>query len=392
MRTHYPLILLLLLLIPHAAVHGQDEAALEARVEQIFSESCAMAGCHSGPVAMLGLDLTAQVYRHSTLGVASTERPDLQIIHPGSPDSSYLVKKVRGDEDIVGLPMPFSGERLNSEEIEAIEQWVAQLDPDAASILEPVQAEVHPFPGWKIINLPTSRGLPQRTLLFLISHRFVPEVTSGYETFFGLDGGGIINMSLGYALTNRLLFAVARSSERDNVEAQLRYHVLRQGGAAGLPLGLSVQGSMNWLTEDRDAIREPVKFALQASATRQMLADLSLAIVPGLLTNPAEEVEGEAILVTLGIGGRWNFHRTMSLVGEWTPMLSGFTRTRTAGLPNRYDNFGAGLEIATAGHVFQIVLTNALGLATDQYLRGGDLDVRSGEVRLGFNIFRMINL
>jgi hypothetical protein len=59
----------------------------------------------------------------------------------------------------------------------------------------------------------------------------------------------------------------------------------------------------------------------------------------------------------------------------------------------RYDTWAAGVELTTAGHVFQVVVSNGLGLTTDQYLAGADLDgnVLDGNVRLGFNIFRILD-
>lgn len=374
------------------SARAQLDAALTEAVSELFAARCAIPACHSGPQPMLGLSLEAGQFLSNVIDVPSTERPDLRLVRPGKPDSSYLVMKVRGDEGIIGLPMPFSGDRLSEEEIASIEAWVESMDEDVAETLEPPQREVYPFPGWKVVNLPTARALPRQTLLFLISHRFLPEVGRGYESFFGLDGPGLINISLGYALTSRLLLAVSRSNELANVETQLRYQILRQGGPRGSPIDLSAQGGLNWLTADRESIRERTKLSLQVSATHALPYGVSLALVPGLLTNPAEEVEGEQVLVTLGLGGRWELGRNLALVAEWVPMLSGYTRTTTVGLLNRYDHFGGGLEVATAGHVFQIVVTNSLGLSTDQYLRGGDLDILDGDFRLGFNIFRMINL
>jgi hypothetical protein len=77
------------------------------------------------------------------------------------------------------------------------------------------------------------------------------------------------------------------------------------------------------------------------------------------------------------------------------PILSGYTETFTVGNFNRFDSWGGGIEIATGGHVFQIVVSNTVGLTSDQYLRGGDLDIADffdGEFRLGFNIFRVLDL
>jgi hypothetical protein len=117
-----------------------------------------------------------------------------------------------------------------------------------------------------------------------------------------------------------------------------------------------------------------------------------VAVVPGVLFNPASAEEDEGPLFTVGLGGRLNVHGSFALVGEWVPIVSGYARTNTFGNDNRFDSWAGGIEIATPGHVFQIVVSNSVGLATDQYLRGGDLDLRDAEMRLGFNIFRVLPL
>ncbi|HEX7072195.1 MAG TPA: DUF5777 family beta-barrel protein, partial [Rhodothermales bacterium] len=366
-RPSFARFLSLLVLLASPAVMAQDQQAdLPSPVQALFAQRCAIPACHSGPTPMQGMNLEPEHFLHSIVGKTSTERPDLQIVHPGRPDSSYLVMKVRGAEGIIGLQMPFSGEKLSEDEIGLIERWIEEgIDTMALAASGPPPSVVYPFPGWKIVDLPTARLLPRETLLFLISHRFVPALSAGYEGFYGLDGPGVINFSLGYALTDRLLFVASRSNSVDDVEAALRYQISQQNGPRRFPIALAVQGSVNWLTEDRDNIEEPVKFAFQVSASREIAPGLSLAFVPGILTNPAEEEKGDDVLITLGIGGRWNFYKRVSLVAEWAPMVAGYTRTTTIGQVNRYDHVGAGLEIATAGHVFQIVATNTLGLSTD---------------------------
>jgi hypothetical protein len=113
--------------------------------------------------------------------------------------------------------------------------------------------------------------------------------------------------------------------------------------------------------------------------------------VPGLTLNADESLDGEAPLVTLGLGACWKVQEKVALVGEWTPVLSRPDAIATA--PNRYDTWAAGVEITTGGHIFQIVVSNGRGLTTDQYLSGADLNgnVADGNVRLGFNIFRILD-
>jgi hypothetical protein len=160
---------------------------------------------------------------------------------------------------------------------------------------------------------------------------------------------------------------------------------------------MALQGVANWITEERtgeDRFRsEAFKFSGQLILTREVMPRVSLLVVPGLLVNPSEAESDDGPLMTLGLGARWRLDRRLSLVGEWVPIVGGYTRTTTFGNDNRFDSWGGGLEIHIGGHVFQIVLTNSVGLATDQYMRGGDLDIRDiagPDVRLGFNIFRIL--
>lgn len=374
--------------------------ALEERVVQTFEQTCARAGCHSGPNPQQGMNLTREQFYESIVDEPSTELPELKRVHPGKPDSSYLVMKIEGHPDIVGTQMPFTGDKLSEEQVQEIRTWIRRLPEEESERSEQASAApAYPFDGWKVINLPTTRSLDAGSWLFLISHRFNPPLNQGYEALFGLDGSSIIYLSLGYALTDDLLIALGRSNASDNVELQTRYQIAQQRGSRDWPIGLSAQGAVNWITEpppqDESRLRsEAFKFTGQMSLTRDFTDRIGVALVPGVTFNSAENTDGEPVLITLGLGARWNFHENLALVGEWIPIVSGYTRTQTFGNDIRFDTWGGGLEITTAGHVFQIILTNSVGLASDQYLRGGDLDIRDvpeGDLRLGFNIFRILN-
>lgn len=388
--------LFLLVSLP-AFAQPADMQQLESEVEAIFQRSCTAVGCHAGPVPQMNMDLTSEKFYASIVDEASTEVPALKRVDPGHPENSYLVKKIKGEDGIIGLPMPMTGDRLPAEEIAKIESWISSLgdNVDVARKEETASEVAYPFYGWKILNLPSARMLEAGNMLFLIGHRFNPTLDSGYDSFYGLDGSGIIYLSLGYAITDNFLVALGRSNSADDVELQARYGIAQQGGEKGWPIGVGLQTSFNFVSQEfpnKDKFaRERFKTTVQLSLTRQIGDRIGLAVVPGILLNPAEDVDGEDQLVTVGLGGRYRFTRQLSVIGEWVPIVSGFTRTLTFGNDIRFDTWGGGLEIATAGHVFQIVVTNSVGLTSDQYLRGGDLDLFEGEMRLGFNIFRVLS-
>jgi hypothetical protein len=383
-------------------VHAQTgPSGVESRVAELFANRCTGAGCHSGPVPQQGLELTRERFYATSVGEPSVERPELLRVNPGQPEISYLMMKVKGDPGIIGVQMPFTGDKLTDEEIDLIRQWIASIDEvDESRKQAAPPSEVFPFYGWRIVNLPTARVIEKKRVLFEISHRFNSSVRSGVDNFWGIDGPGIIYLALGYAVTDELFFSLGRSNSNDNVELSGRYLFGRQepGGGwtgPGWPADLALRAAINWVSEaplgDESRVRsEAFKFSAQLVLARQVTEGLGVAFVPGILTNPAEEVDGEDPQITLGLGARWRLSRHLALIAEWVPIASGYVRTTTFGNDIRFDSWGGGLEIRTTAHVFQIVLSNTVGLTSDQYLRGGDLDITEPDVRLGFNIHRIL--
>ena len=102
---------------------GELTEATLAQVSEVFAVSCTLSGCHSGgePAADMSLegDFAARI-----IGVASGQRPDLKLVDPGNPDDSYLLIKVRGDDEIVSQRMP-PDKTLPAEQVEIIRAWIA---------------------------------------------------------------------------------------------------------------------------------------------------------------------------------------------------------------------------------------------------------------------------
>lgn len=370
-----------------------DESGLETKVVKIFEDNCTTAGCHTGTAPMMGLKLTADEYYARTINQPSTEKPQLMRIKPGKPDSSYLVMKILGTPGIIGSRMPFGRDPLTDDEITAIVEWVTGLhEVDTARLEEKKQDQVLPFKGWKVVNTPTSRMVDKGDWLFLISHRFFPPINEGYDAFWGLDGSGIIFLNLGYAITNNLFVNLGRSNSSDNVQLDIKYGLKGQYPGEKLPFAAATQLSLNWITEksgDQDRFRsEAFKFSFQGILSSRLVEGVGVNVVPAILLNQDSNKNGEDPLLTIGLGGRTHVWRSISVIGEWVPIVSGYTLTSTFGEFNRFDSWGGGIELDVGGHVFQIIITNSAGLTADQYMRGGGLDITEGDYRLGFNIFR----
>jgi hypothetical protein len=95
------------------------------RISRVLETNCG--GCHSDPAPQAGLSLKdGNVY--ARLLEPSSQLPDLNLIEPFDPMSSYLWLKVTGDPSIVGSRMPLDplngDRRLTDAELDDIRAWI----------------------------------------------------------------------------------------------------------------------------------------------------------------------------------------------------------------------------------------------------------------------------
>jgi len=93
----------------------------------------ACTNCHNarGRAFTAGLDLTAGVSYASLVGVPSTERPTVLRVAPGDPNNSYMVHKLEGGPNLVGVRMPRgTGPFLTDGQMVVIRRWIETGAPN----------------------------------------------------------------------------------------------------------------------------------------------------------------------------------------------------------------------------------------------------------------------
>ena len=375
-----------------AALSGAD---IPPDTAALFSDNCTR--CHGGLEPSGSLNLEPPVIFAQTVGRPSTERPELLIIAPGAPDKSYLVMKITAAPGITGRRMPPAGQ-LSPDAIAAITGWIASLDPNGLPATGTREND-RAFPGLTIGNTPTAEVLRSRIWYLRISHRFEPSVEEGYQSLYGFDGPAVMMLSFGAAVTGNLLMSLGRTNGGDALEWSTRYHFgsMEKGG---VPLSFAFQTVLGWETEEntgRDRYSaDAVSYTFQMPVTGHLTGNSVIVLAPGILLNPNTRVSDEDPLVTIGLAGKLELGSGYALIGDWTPIVSGFASLRTTygfyDTYRRYDSWTLGLEKTTVSHIFQLFATNAEGIAAAQSLNGGDLRLQDGEMRFGFEIYRLFGL
>ena len=114
----------------------------------VFTPTCATAGCHQGAGAPGGLMLDEANSYTLLVGVPSAQNPALDRVEPGDPDNSYLVQKLEGTAS-TGARMPLNGTPLAQSTIDIVRQWITDgaLD-DRAQASDPIRVtSMAPMPG-----------------------------------------------------------------------------------------------------------------------------------------------------------------------------------------------------------------------------------------------------
>ncbi len=380
---------------------------MQNQVVSIFKANCSTAGCHRGDHPKKNLNLEPDKFVSSVVNVTSQEINTLKRVDTTAPEKSYLSMKIRGDKGIKGSRMPDGEPSLKKEDIKAIQDWIYSLKvspdkkpeektaptPDSKKKVLGIKndpEENPPFWAARLINLPTTKSIGKGSFLFRVAHRFYAPTKKGYNYYYGPDVGAYILLSLGYGITDNLEVTLGHSNLYHELELSVQWLVLNQQAGWTHPVSLKVSGGGSLITQKPEGKKvfrsENAKFNLQASVSRQVTNSLSLLLVPAYSSNtnryPFHSEPPSKGTWVLGSGGKFTLVGYLSLIAEWTPVLSGFEADATG--------WGSGLEYKYGGHVFQLIITNAFGLTSDQFLPGGDLKINHSELRLGFNIFRTI--
>jgi len=122
----------------------------------VFTPTCATAGCHVGAAAPQGLRLDAPSSYALLVSVPSNQVPSLLRVDPGNPDNSYLIQKMEGTA-AVGGRMPLNGPPyLDPASVDVIRLWISNGAPPPALNTQPPQVvSTDPIDGAVVDQLPS---------------------------------------------------------------------------------------------------------------------------------------------------------------------------------------------------------------------------------------------
>ncbi len=253
------------------------------------------------------------------------------------------------------------------------------------------------FKGTRLINLHTVEVPGRRTLDFRIAHRFGP-FNGGWYDFYGLDGGASIRMGLEYSYDGRLQLGIGRTSVEKMADAFLKYRLVRQRPHGWQQVSVTLFSSAYYtMLRDPDKAANGfdkyarrssrLSYAHQIIIGRKFSDRFSLQIAPTVVhMNQVERISDLNDAVVLTGATRFKITKRSAITVEYGWRATGYSRTKY------YDTLGIGWDIETGGHVFQMFLTNSIGLVEPQFLLRTNNKWSDAGIRLGFNISRVFTI
>ena len=112
--------------------NGTGVVSFSRSVQPIFTDRCALSGCHAGAAPVQDMNLEEGRAFNDIVNVVSNVAA-LRRVRPGLPDSSYLVHKIQGTQASVGgdgEQMPLDNCCLSQAQIDVIRAWITRGAPN----------------------------------------------------------------------------------------------------------------------------------------------------------------------------------------------------------------------------------------------------------------------
>lgn len=247
------------------------------------------------------------------------------------------------------------------------------------------------FKSTRIINSHSIERMQARQLDFRINHRF-GEVNQGFQDFWGLDNA-LISIDFGYGFNSWLMIGLRRSSFEKTYDGSLKFSILRQTtGKKNIPVALSYYTNLGIVSMEDELLdsvfTNRLTYTHQLLIARKLNEKLSLQLMPTFIHRNLVDFDEENDIFSVGIGGRYKFHRRVAFMFEyfWTSNSESYTNKDDDIF---YSPISLGFDIETGGHVFQLFFSNARIMEEAGFISETTGNPLDGGIYFGFNISRV---
>ncbi len=251
------------------------------------------------------------------------------------------------------------------------------------------------FKATRILNGHSIERMTEGEMDVRIEHRF-GTINSGAYEFFGLDQAHI-HLSIEYGITDWVMVGLGRGTFEKTIDGFTKVSILRQStGLKEMPISLSYMAGiyvngLRWEDPElENQFYQRLSYAHQVMLGRKFSPGFSLQLTPSYLhQNLVATAADPNDIFALGAGARLKLSKRISVNAEYFYL---FISDREALSTALYNPLSLGIDIETGGHVFQIIMTNSVGMRENAFLGHTTGRWLDGDIHLGFNISRVFQL
>jgi opacity protein-like surface antigen len=287
---------------------------------------------------------------------------------------------------IPGLLLSLASVGLSGQDLDSLLQ---------ASLEEKTEYTTATFKATRILNGHSIERMTEGQMDVRISHRF-GTINSGAYEFFGLDQAHI-HLGVEYGITDWIMVGLGRGTFEKTIDGFTKISLLRQStGLKEMPVSISYMAGMyinglRWSDPELDNHSyQRLSYAHQILIGRKFSPAFSLQLTPSYLhQNLVETATDPNDLFAIGAGTRLKLSKRISVNAEYFYLFKPDNETLSSAL---YNPFSLGVDIETGGHVFQIIMTNSVGMRENAFLGHTTGRWLDGDIHLGFNVSRVFQL
>ena len=260
------------------------------------------------------------------------------------------------------------------------------------------------FSGQTIINAQSVDLMPKtKGFGMIIQHRFgtITPDKQAILQFLGFDLPANIRFGFSYTFCRWFQMDIGRTKAAKMYDLGGKFRIMKQTTDNHRPLSISAYANIAInsdefpMVSDREFFSDSVtpfkyrfehrmNYSLQFMFARKFGDIASVQLSPILTYRNLAPAYGSNLAFSIPISGRFKVSKKSSILFEYAPVIVGRQPS------NHLDPFSIGYEIATVGHVFQIVFSTTNEIMENRLYSEPTQRYDKGYFLLGFNIMRSI--
>jgi hypothetical protein len=260
-----------------------------------------------------------------------------------------------------------------------------------------------PFESGILIDNQTCVIPPEKTLEFLIQHRF-GTVEKGIENIYGIYSSANIRLGLNYSVMDNLMIGYGLTRTKMISDFQVKYNVLQQTRKNDIPVAVTLYGNLGINGQNKDVFKgagedSAYTFSNRLSYFGQVIVgrkfcDWFTLQATGSFTHFNKVQEGmDHDRIGVGVNGRIKFSPQSSILFQFDAPLKikGITEQQDFdAMDHPNPNAALGYELSTGTHVFQIFVSNTDNIVPQEIYMFNQADWKKiSNWRFGFVMTRL---